>query len=88
MRSKRMVLFAVTLGVMVAWSHAVPLPTDKAASETSAEGDTDAHPPSENTPCGSCYGADDIQKGIRCCDSCEDVRNAYKTKGWAWPGET
>jgi hypothetical protein len=29
--------------------------------------------------CGSCYGAGDEGE---CCDTCEDVRRAYKRKGW------
>lgn len=40
----------------------------------------------ENTtekPCGDCYGAtSDI---IKCCNTCEDVREAYKLKNWALP---
>uniref|UniRef100_A0A7N1A355 Endoplasmic reticulum-Golgi intermediate compartment protein 3 n=2 Tax=Kalanchoe fedtschenkoi TaxID=63787 RepID=A0A7N1A355_KALFE len=33
------------------------------------------------TYCGSCYGADTADD--HCCNTCEDVREAYKKKGWA-----
>eukprot|EP00201_Polytomella_parva_P020208 CAMPEP_0175043532 /NCGR_PEP_ID=MMETSP0052_2-20121109/3244_1 /TAXON_ID=51329 ORGANISM="Polytomella parva, Strain SAG 63-3" /NCGR_SAMPLE_ID=MMETSP0052_2 /ASSEMBLY_ACC=CAM_ASM_000194 /LENGTH=374 /DNA_ID=CAMNT_0016306611 /DNA_START=547 /DNA_END=1671 /DNA_ORIENTATION=+ len=31
--------------------------------------------------CGSCYGAEDFPGD--CCNTCEDVRNAYRRRGWA-----
>ncbi|KAI9120974.1 hypothetical protein K1719_008007 [Acacia pycnantha] len=31
--------------------------------------------------CGSCYGAEESDD--HCCNSCEEVRDAYKKKGWA-----
>jgi len=31
--------------------------------------------------CESCYGAESSE--IRCCNTCEDVRKAYRVKGWA-----
>lgn len=33
------------------------------------------------TYCGSCFGAE--QSDEDCCNSCEDVREAYRRKGWA-----
>jgi len=30
--------------------------------------------------CGSCYGAESDE--IRCCNTCEEVKEAYKKKGW------
>ena len=33
----------------------------------------------EDEKCGSCYGAGEEGE---CCNSCEDVRRAYKQKGW------
>ncbi|XP_024971782.1 endoplasmic reticulum-Golgi intermediate compartment protein 3-like [Cynara cardunculus var. scolymus] len=33
------------------------------------------------TYCGSCYGAEASDE--ECCNSCEDVREAYKKKGWS-----
>lgn len=32
--------------------------------------------------CGSCYGAE-ANPGD-CCNTCEQVREAYRTKGWAF----
>ncbi|XP_022105808.1 endoplasmic reticulum-Golgi intermediate compartment protein 3-like [Acanthaster planci] len=32
--------------------------------------------------CESCYGAE--SKELQCCNSCEDVREAYRRKGWAF----
>ncbi|KAK8552218.1 hypothetical protein V6N12_040828 [Hibiscus sabdariffa] len=34
------------------------------------------------TYCGSCYGAEEADD--QCCNSCEDVRDAYRSKGWAF----
>ncbi|CAN6295281.1 unnamed protein product [Urochloa humidicola] len=31
--------------------------------------------------CGSCYGSEESDD--QCCNSCEDVRDAYRKKGWA-----
>lgn len=33
--------------------------------------------------CGSCYGAETDE--VKCCNTCEDVREAYNKKGWAFP---
>ena len=33
-----------------------------------------------NTTCGSCYGAETTDR--RCCNSCNDVREAYRLKTW------
>ncbi|EFA04394.1 endoplasmic reticulum-Golgi intermediate compartment protein 3 [Tribolium castaneum] len=35
------------------------------------------------TECGSCYGASFDPK--RCCNTCEDVREAYRERRWAFP---
>ncbi|ELR53293.1 Endoplasmic reticulum-Golgi intermediate compartment protein 3 [Bos mutus] len=32
--------------------------------------------------CESCYGAE--MEDIKCCNSCEDVREAYRRRGWAF----
>ncbi|CAJ0826396.1 8078_t:CDS:2 [Entrophospora sp. SA101] len=37
------------------------------------------------TYCGSCYGGDPPESG--CCNTCEDVREAYIQKGWSF-GDT
>jgi hypothetical protein len=34
----------------------------------------------EMTPCGDCYGAGEEGE---CCKSCEDVKRAYKRRGWS-----
>ncbi|XP_070153293.1 endoplasmic reticulum-Golgi intermediate compartment protein 3 [Polyergus mexicanus] len=33
--------------------------------------------------CGDCYGA--ATESLRCCNTCEDVREAYRSKKWAPP---
>lgn len=40
-------------------------------------------PPLPKDYCGSCYGADATEG--QCCNTCEDVRAAYRTKGWGMP---
>jgi hypothetical protein len=35
--------------------------------------------------CGRCYGAGTAE--TRCCQTCDDVRAAYKRKGWALPAD-
>ena len=35
-----------------------------------------------NGTCGSCYGAETAE--IPCCNTCEQVREAYRKKGWAF----
>eukprot|EP01108_Squamamoeba_japonica_P007043 TRINITY_DN5858_c0_g1_i1.p1 TRINITY_DN5858_c0_g1~~TRINITY_DN5858_c0_g1_i1.p1 ORF type:complete len:419 (+),score=181.00 TRINITY_DN5858_c0_g1_i1:121-1377(+) len=34
------------------------------------------------TGCGSCYGAE--ERPGQCCNTCEEVREAYRLKGWAF----
>jgi len=44
------------------------------------------HPDTPALPegyCGSCYGADG--KENQCCNTCEEVRVAYREKGWVMP---
>lgn len=36
----------------------------------------------ELTKCGSCFGAEEEGE---CCNTCDDVRRAYKRKGWVLP---
>jgi hypothetical protein len=50
------------------------------ASSSLDEGDIGKDESSEEeSKCGSCYGAGEDGE---CCDSCEDVRRAYKRRGW------
>ncbi|CAL1544931.1 unnamed protein product [Lymnaea stagnalis] len=37
--------------------------------------------PLDPSRCESCYGAENSEQ--KCCNSCEDVREAYRKKGWA-----
>jgi len=36
----------------------------------------------EKVECGSCYGAESDDKS--CCNTCDDVQEAYRKKGWAF----
>ena len=36
-----------------------------------------------STYCGSCYGAEDPEKGVLCCNTCAEVRERYRARGWA-----
>jgi len=38
--------------------------------------------PTNESGCGSCYGAETTD--VKCCNSCEDIREAYRKKGWAF----
>jgi len=40
-------------------------------------------PPPGTAECGSCYGAH--EDAAACCNSCAEVREAYKTKHWSLP---
>lgn len=35
--------------------------------------------------CGDCYGAASEALGIKCCNTCEEVREAYRMRKWAFP---
>uniref|UniRef100_A0A1B6I9N7 Endoplasmic reticulum-Golgi intermediate compartment protein 3 n=1 Tax=Homalodisca liturata TaxID=320908 RepID=A0A1B6I9N7_9HEMI len=35
--------------------------------------------------CGSCYGAEDPARNITCCNTCEEVKEAYRHKRWNFP---
>jgi hypothetical protein len=41
--------------------------------------------PASKDGCGSCYGAGEAGQ---CCNTCADVRGAYRKKGWAFSLET
>lgn len=36
----------------------------------------------ETESCSSCYGAE--SQSIKCCNTCEEVQEAYRAKGWAF----
>jgi len=44
--------------------------------------DKPAEQPVETEVCGSCYGAE--SEAFKCCNTCEDVREAYRQRGWAF----
>ncbi|XP_035244603.1 endoplasmic reticulum-Golgi intermediate compartment protein 3 isoform X2 [Anguilla anguilla] len=48
------------------------------------EEDGEVFDPSKLDPerCESCYGAE--TEDLKCCNSCEDVREAYRRRGWAF----
>jgi hypothetical protein len=58
----------------------VPIP-DTHSSELESD-IAKAHKPQANGYCGSCYGATPPEGG--CCNSCDDVRQAYVTQGWSF----
>jgi len=51
-------------------------PKPPAAAEAAATTSTD------KPPCGSCYGAE--QTPEQCCNTCDEVREAYRRKGWGF----
>ncbi|XP_046746901.1 endoplasmic reticulum-Golgi intermediate compartment protein 3 [Diprion similis] len=56
------------------------------ANTKSPEKSTEA--PAENSTvetCGDCYGAASEALGIKCCNTCEEVREAYRMRKWAFP---
>jgi hypothetical protein len=57
------------------------------SEKISQKDDSGANANNDGTPqCGSCYGAED--EHTKCCNTCSEVREAYKTKGWAINTET
>lgn len=53
---------------------------DGNATGTATETDGDKHLLEKK--CGSCYGSE--QTPEQCCDTCEEVRESYRLKGWAF----
>ncbi|XP_075211544.1 endoplasmic reticulum-Golgi intermediate compartment protein 3 isoform X2 [Lycorma delicatula] len=39
----------------------------------------------EEKKCGSCYGAENEALNITCCNTCEEVKEAYRKKKWVQP---
>lgn len=52
-------------------------PAEAVASTTVAAAAAETNAPA----CGSCYGAETADR--RCCNTCSDIREAYRLKGWA-----
>lgn len=40
----------------------------------------------DKAKCGDCYGSEDEER--KCCNTCEDVQEQYRKKGWAFNPET
>jgi len=74
------VLLALLLVMAAGQAHTMLL-------DTASQGSAPPPTPQQQQACGSCYGAEDPATGRQCCNSCSDVRTAYKAKAWSWPGE-
>lgn len=55
---------------------------DQQAKREGTDDSADAPSVPDNSYCGSCYGAE--EKPGDCCNNCDDVREAYRKKGWAF----
>ncbi|XP_070209579.1 endoplasmic reticulum-Golgi intermediate compartment protein 3-like isoform X2 [Littorina saxatilis] len=58
------------------------LVTNKPAEEEKKEEKEETKEVLDPNRCESCYGAENDEK--KCCNNCEDVREAYRKKGWAF----
>jgi endoplasmic reticulum-Golgi intermediate compartment protein 3 len=45
-------------------------------------GDEDVVVPEKRPGCGTCYGAEKMEK--QCCNTCAEVQEAYRQRGWAF----
>ena len=55
----------------------------KGTSEANDEEDGfEAETANDPNYCGSCYGSE--QTPEQCCNTCDEVREAYRLKGWAF----
>ncbi|VEU43717.1 unnamed protein product [Pseudo-nitzschia multistriata] len=52
---------------------------EEMAERHGLSGDDEYHYDDDEVSCGSCYGAADEDE---CCNTCDDVKRAYKLKGW------
>ena len=48
--------------------------------------DPNAAATEEKPACGSCYGSEDAHR--KCCNTCSEVREQYRAKGWALDAES
>ena len=76
------------LGTLASGSKGMTRKEAEAALEkqlAALHADLSGEPTLPDDYCGSCYGAG--ADPTACCNSCEDVRNAYRQKKWGFPGE-
>ncbi|CAF95749.1 unnamed protein product [Tetraodon nigroviridis] len=61
-----------------------PVSTEAEKHELGGAEDVEVFDPSTLDPnrCESCYGAE--TDDLKCCNSCDDVREAYRRRGWAF----
>lgn len=73
---------SITHGVHL--TRLTPYPESKPVSTTSLNLHEDAAKHLDPSYCGKCYGAPGPEKSKGCCNTCEDVREAYASIGWAF----
>lgn len=54
-------------------------------TDTKKKSDSQDGQNSTETPCGDCYGAANDETSIKCCNTCEDVKEAYRQRKWQLP---
>lgn len=61
-----------------------PFPSSNPFSSTSLDLHVDDALHLDPGYCGECYGAGGPSQAKKCCNTCEEVRNAYASVGWAF----
>ncbi|PWW78760.1 DUF1692-domain-containing protein [Tuber magnatum] len=73
---------SITHGIHL--TRLTPFPESKPVSTTSLNVHEDTASHLDPAYCGKCYGAPAPEKNKGCCQTCEDVREAYASIGWAF----
>ncbi|KAG0133152.1 endoplasmic reticulum vesicle transporter-domain-containing protein [Tuber indicum] len=73
---------SITHGIHL--TRLTPFPESKPVSTTSLNVHEDTASHLDPAYCGKCYGAPGPEKDKGCCQTCEDVREAYASIGWAF----
>jgi len=73
---------SITHGIHL--TRLTPFPESKPVSTTSLNVHEDTASHLDPDYCGKCYGASAPDKNNGCCQTCEDVREAYASIGWAF----
>ncbi|RPB00824.1 DUF1692-domain-containing protein [Choiromyces venosus 120613-1] len=73
---------SITHGIHL--TRLTPFPESKPVSTTSLNVHEDTASHLDPAYCGNCYGAPVPEKNKGCCQTCEDVREAYASIGWAF----